>query len=102
MKEKKSSSMSILCFLKFFLKIVHGITRSNCRAFFSFIAASRWLGIRLDSIVVIFLGIAAFLTVCAKYFDWFETEPATLGLALLMIIQLSGTFQWCVSNRLRL
>ena len=82
--------------VNYFQKKFQEAQDAHTRAFFSFIAASRWLGIRLDSIVVIFLGIAAFLTVCAKYFDWFETEPATLGLALLMIIQLSGTFQWCV------
>ena len=80
----------------FFRKKFQQMQDAHTRAFFSFIAASRWLGFRLDFIVVVFLAMACFLTVSSQYFGWFDIEPATLGLALLMICQLSGTFQWCV------
>ena len=80
----------------FFKKKFKEMQDGHTRAFFSFIAASRWLGFRLDFIVVLFLALSCFLTVSSQYFGWFNIEPPTLGLALLMLCQLSGTFQWCV------
>eukprot|EP00814_Leptocylindrus_danicus_P003411 CAMPEP_0116018752 /NCGR_PEP_ID=MMETSP0321-20121206/8831_1 /TAXON_ID=163516 /ORGANISM="Leptocylindrus danicus var. danicus, Strain B650" /LENGTH=501 /DNA_ID=CAMNT_0003489197 /DNA_START=74 /DNA_END=1576 /DNA_ORIENTATION=- len=68
----------------------------HTRAFFSFIAASRWLGFRLDAIMLIFLTVSCFLAVAMNTQGWFEIDPAVLGLALMMLIQLSGTFQWCI------
>ena len=66
------------------------------RAFFAFIACSRWLGFRMDALMFIFLAIASFAAVIVHQQAWFDIDPGILGLALSMLIQLSGLFQWCV------
>ena len=37
------------------------------------------------------------LLICFKLITgWFSVDPTVLGLALTMLVQLSGVFQWCV------
>jgi len=81
---------------KYFLRKFEDAHDSHTRAFFAFIAASRWLGFRLDFIMATFLAITCYLAVFVQYYGLFDIDSSTLGLALLMLIQLSGTFQWCV------
>jgi len=66
------------------------------RAFFCFISASRWLGFRMDALMFVFLAIASFSAVVVHSQGWFAIDPGILGLALSMLIQLSGLFQWCI------
>jgi ATP-binding cassette subfamily C (CFTR/MRP) protein 4 len=69
---------------------------AHTRAFFSFIAASRWLGLRMDSIMFLFLAVVCFLAVLFQTQDWFHIDPAILGVAISMLLQLAGIFQWCI------
>jgi ATP-binding cassette subfamily C (CFTR/MRP) protein 4 len=69
---------------------------AHSRAFFAFIASSRWVGFRMDSIMFIFLALASFLSVLFSNQGWFNVDPAILGLALSMLLQLAGIFQWCI------
>lgn len=45
------------------------------RAFFAFIACSRWLGFRMDSLMFIFLAIASFAAVVVQEQAWFNIDP---------------------------
>lgn len=44
----------------------------------------------------VFLTIASFAAVVVHQEAWFKIDPGILGLALSMLIQLSGLFQWCI------
>ncbi|GKY92774.1 hypothetical protein MPSEU_000247200 [Mayamaea pseudoterrestris] len=82
--------------LEFFqdkFKVAHD---AHTRAFFAFIAASRWVGFRMDSIVFLFVAIVSFLSVLFHSQNWFPLDPTVLGLALSMLLQLAGMFQWCI------
>lgn len=68
----------------------------HSRAFFAFIACSRWLGFRMDALMFIFLTIASFAAVIVHQENWFKIDPGILGLAVSLLIQLSGLFQWCI------
>ena len=69
---------------------------THTRAFFAFIASSRWVGFRMDSIMFLFLSVAVFLAVLFQQQGWFKVDPAILGLAISMLLQLAGIFQWCI------
>ena len=69
---------------------------AHSRAFFSFIASSRWVGFRIDSIAFLFIAISSFLAVLFNQEGWFEVDSAILGLALTMMLQLMSIFQWCI------
>jgi len=69
---------------------------AHTRAFFSFIAASRWVGFRMDSIMVLFIITLSYLSVLVHHEDWFQIDPSVLGLSLSMLLQLAGLFQWCI------
>ena len=66
------------------------------RAFFAFIGCSRWLGFRMDSLMFVFLTVATYTAVIAHQQRWIDVEPGILGLAISMLIQLAGLFQWCI------
>ncbi|GMI05755.1 hypothetical protein TrLO_g10639 [Triparma laevis f. longispina] len=68
----------------------------NIRAFFAFIACTRWLGFRLDAICFVLLMCASYLAVVFQSHTDVDIDPAILGLALMMLIQLAGLFQWSV------
>lgn len=69
---------------------------AHTRAFFAFIASSRWVGFRMDSIVFLFLAVASFLAVLFQQQGWFAVDPTILGLSISMLLQLAGLFQWCI------
>lgn len=69
---------------------------SHTRAFFMYMGISRWLGFRLDSIVVILIILSTFVTVLFYSHEWFNINPTFLGLAMTLLLQLAGTFQWTV------
>ena len=66
---------------------------SNIRSFFAFIACTRWLGFRLDAICFVLLTSACYLAVVFNEYSSFYIDPAILGLAIMMLIQLAGLFQ---------
>ena len=63
----------------------------------SFVAASRWFAFRLDVLSFILTASATLLAVLFDDQNWFEVDPAILGLALTLLIQISTTnFPWIV------
>jgi len=82
--------------VEYFQKKFRQVHDAHGRSFFAFMACSRWLGFRMDSIMFIFLTIASFAAVIVQQQAWFEIDPGILGLAISMLIQLSGLFQWCI------
>ena len=96
---------------------------AHTRTFFNFIAASRWVGFRMDSLVFSFMAVVSFLAVIVQNeITSFKIDPAILGLSISMLIYLSvsifqrmnqrplvslgmltfffvvtkGVFQWCI------
>jgi ATP-binding cassette, subfamily C (CFTR/MRP), member 4 len=69
---------------------------THTRAFFSFIACSRWVGFRMDSIMFLLMSLVSFLAVLFQEQDWFQIDPAILGLSISLLLQLAGLFQWCI------
>jgi len=69
---------------------------SHTRAFFSFIASSRWLGFRMDAVAFLLFSCACYLSVLFHMQGWFNIDPVVLGLSLSMLLQLSLSFQWCI------
>jgi ATP-binding cassette subfamily C (CFTR/MRP) protein 4 len=69
---------------------------AHTRAFFSFIAASRWVGFRMDAIMFLLMVLVSFLSVLFQQQSWFVIDPSILGLSISMLLQLAGIFQWCI------
>ena len=83
-------------YISFFRQKFRHAHDSHTRVFFAFLSASRWVGFRMDSIVFLFTSAVSFLAVLVHEEGWFDVDPAILGLALSMLIYLSGVFQWCI------
>jgi len=64
----------------------------HTRAWITFIGVSRWLGSRLDAIVLC----ATVATVFAAVANRRDSMAGDVGLSLLYIMQLADAFQWCV------
>lgn len=82
--------------LEYFKKKFETVQNDYSRAVWSFIASSRWLGFRMDCTMTMLLTAASFLSVFVDQFNWLPINSSLLGLALMLIIQLSSLFQWCV------
>ena len=82
--------------LDFFRRKFRQAHDAHSRAFFSFIAASRWVGFRMDAIMFLFLAVVSYLSVWFHQTGWFDVDPAIFGLSLSMLLQLAGMFQWCI------
>lgn len=67
---------------------------AHSRAFWSFLASSRWLGFRMDYLMFLNVSLACFIAVLFSEQDWFGIDPVIFGLALSMLIQLGSMFQW--------
>jgi hypothetical protein len=50
----------------------------------------------MDSLMFVFFALASFLSILILQQVWFHVGPAILGLALSMLLQLAGIFQWCI------
>jgi ABC-type multidrug transport system fused ATPase/permease subunit len=66
---------------------------ANTRAYFVFLVASRWLGVRLDTICLVFLTVMVFACVGAGPSF---VAPGLVGLSVSMLMSLTGAFQWMV------
>jgi ATP-binding cassette subfamily C (CFTR/MRP) protein 4 len=82
--------------VEFFEKKFVKAQDAHSRAFFAFIASSRWVGFRMDSIVSMFIAFSCFLGVLFSQQGWLHIDPNVLGLAVTMLLQLASLFQWCV------
>ena len=105
--------------MQYFKEKFEKVHDGHTRAFFAFMSASRWVGFRMDSIVVMFLigtscpyenlfmpvpppdtfffdAVVNYLAVWVEREGWFSVDPAILGLSISMIIYLAGIFQWCI------
>lgn len=80
----------------YFTKKFQSCHNAHTRAFFSFIAASRWVGFRMDLIMFLLMALVSFLSVLFQQQGWFNIDPAILGLSISMLLQLAGIFQWCI------
>jgi ATP-binding cassette subfamily C (CFTR/MRP) protein 4 len=70
---------------------------AHTRAFFAFVAASRWFAFKMDGIAFCLVALSSLLAVLFHYMDWFSIDPTVLGLALSMLLQLAGTnFPWMI------
>lgn len=68
---------------------------AHTRAFFAFVASSRWFALRIDVVAFTLMSVASLFSVLFHDQGWFDVEPAVLGLALTMLLQLAGTnFPW--------
>ena len=69
----------------------------HTRAAWAFMATSRWFAISLDMLSFILLTTAAFAAILFHHQQWLRIEPATLGLALTLLIQMANTnFPWMI------
>lgn len=82
--------------MDFFRRKFRQVHDTHTRCFFSFIAASRWVGFRMDSLVFFMLVSVSLLSVLFHSQGWFDVDPSILGLSLSLLLQLAGLFQWCV------
>ncbi|KAL7574299.1 hypothetical protein ACA910_012543 [Epithemia clementina (nom. ined.)] len=80
-------------YIPYFRKKFQKAHDTHTRVFFAFISASRWVGFRMDVIVFAFISIVSFMAVLFQEKGWFDVDPAILGLALSMLIYISGVFQ---------
>ncbi|CAJ1947895.1 unnamed protein product [Cylindrotheca closterium] len=70
---------------------------AHTRAFFSFVAASRWFATRMDILSFTLMATASILAVLFHEQGWFDVNPAVLGLALTILLQIATTnFPWIV------
>ncbi|CAB9519042.1 Multiple drug resistance-associated protein-like transporter 1 [Seminavis robusta] len=70
---------------------------AHTRAFFAFVAASRWFATRLEFVTFFLMAISSFAAALLYDQGWFKIDPAVLGLALTLLLQLAGTnFPWMV------
>ena len=65
---------------------------AHSRAYFAFLASSRWLGVRLDALCLALLAASASGAAAARG----AASPALIGLALSQVIGVTNAFQWCV------
>jgi len=82
--------------LSFFRRKFETVQDDHTRASFAFVASSRWVGFRMDALMVLFSSVATYLAVLFDQQGWFGVDPAVLGLSLTMLMQLAGLFQWCI------
>jgi ATP-binding cassette subfamily C (CFTR/MRP) protein 4 len=70
---------------------------THSRAAWAFMASSRWFAISLDVLSFLLLTTATFVSVLLYHEEWLAVDPATLGLALTLLIQMSNqNFPWVV------
>jgi ATP-binding cassette subfamily C (CFTR/MRP) protein 4 len=83
-----------ICYFKSKFEAVHD---AHSRAHFAFMASSRWFATSLDFLAFLLMSTASILSVLFNDQGWFQVDPATLGLALTMLLQIAGTnFPWMV------
>jgi len=70
---------------------------AHTRAYFSFVAASRWFATRMDILSFMLMATASIFAVLFQEQGWFDVNPTVLGLALTILLQIAGSnFPWIV------
>ncbi|CAG8742883.1 11311_t:CDS:2, partial [Acaulospora colombiana] len=64
------------------------------RAYFLYIAVSRWLGVRLESIANVLIYIACLLAVLER----FQVDPSIVGVILSYSMIITADFSWCIKQ----
>ncbi len=72
------------------------LSNVNTNYFFWFLAASRWLGFYLSSIVMATLTAAALFAVLAVESDVISVSASAIGLSLIYVLQMTDGLQWAV------
>ncbi|CAM9122833.1 unnamed protein product, partial [Ectocarpus sp. 4 AP-2014] len=67
----------------------------NTRAYFAWVYTARWLGFRMDMVVIIVLTASCFFSVAVNEYSS-SVDAGLLGAALVYVLQLGGLFQWAV------
>ncbi len=67
---------------------------NHSRAFFGFLAAHRWFGLRLDFLCSLYAIITLFGYILFK--DYIGLDTGRIGLVMCYLLQLFDLFQWCV------
>eukprot|EP00752_Nemacystus_decipiens_P006704 g6027.t1 len=67
----------------------------NTRAYFAWVYTARWLGFRMDMVVIMVLIASCFFSVAVNEYSN-AVDAGLLGAALVYVIQLGGLFQWAV------
>ena len=62
------------------------------RAFYVYLTAARWLGVRLDSLSAFLVGITVFVAIAARH----SINPGLIALSISYTLQLMAGFQWTV------
>lgn len=69
----------------------------HTRAYFAFVASSRWFAFQLDILSFALMAAACIFSVLFHDQGWFSIDASILGLALTLLIQISTTnFPWIV------
>lgn len=70
---------------------------AHTRAAWAFMATSRWFATSLDFLSFLLLTTSTLVATALHFKGWFRIHPATLGLALTLLIQMANTnFPWMV------
>ncbi|KAL7548136.1 hypothetical protein ACHAWF_011427 [Thalassiosira exigua] len=73
------------------------VQNSHSRAYFCFVASSRWFAFQLDIISFSLMSVASIFAVVLNDQGWWKVKPSILGLALTLLIQVSTTnFPWII------
>lgn len=64
---------------------------AHTRAYFAFVASSRWFATQMDILSFSLMSVTSILAVLFHTQDWFEVNPTVLGLALTLLLQIAGT-----------
>ena len=75
-----------------FVQEYEALQDRHSRAYLTFIAVNRWLGVRLDLMCWAFGACTVFVAVATRS----SLNPGLIGLSLSYILQLTALFQWCV------
>ena len=78
-----------------FIQVNYANLDKNTSAHFAFMSCARWLGFRLDVLVVALILLCTFGAVAAKEYGA-PIAPTLLAIGIMYVIQLTGLFQWAV------
>ena len=67
---------------------------NHTRAFFGFLGAHRWFGLRLDCLCSVYAITTLFCYIFFK--DYIGLDTGKIGLVMCYLLQLFDLFQWCV------
>lgn len=85
----RASGLDDSCFASFIR-----VQDKNTEAFITFLAASSWLGFRVNVISAFFLSLTGFVAVASRD----SAQAYLVGLSVTYALTLSGAFQWVISQ----